>query len=152
MFAAVEQAMSLTRSVTTRPVGTIDAEGIVSIEGRVDDVVQVAGASVSLSAIRSVLTADPEVGSAEVVALPDLHWGSRIVAVVVPVFAERVLRGPEVARALADEVENALGRPARPRDIHMVPSLPVMESGKVDRAAVRTWALGIERGRAGPSS
>ena len=141
-----------TRMFRTGDLGTIDAEGIVSVEGRVDDVVQVAGASVSLSAIRSVLTADPEVGSAEVVALPDLHWGSRIVAAVVPVFAERVLRGPEVARALADEVENALGRPARPRDIHMVPSLPVMESGKVDRAAVRTWALGIERGRTGPSS
>ncbi len=141
-----------TRLFRSGDLGRIDAQGNVSVEGRVDDVVQVAGASVSLSAIRSVLTADPEVGSAEVVALPDAQWGSRIVAAVVPVFAERVLRGPEVARALADEVENALGRPARPRDIHMVPSLPIMESGKVDRAAVRTWALGLQRSQAGPGS
>ena len=147
-----QQRAAGTHRFRTGDLGRIDAEGIISIEGRIDDVVQVAGTSVSLSAIRSVLTADPEVGNAEVVALPDAQWGSRIVAAVVPVFAERVLRGPEVARALADEVENALGRPARPRDVHMVPSLPVMESGKVDRAAVRTWALGMERDQGGASS
>ena len=131
------------RRFRTGDLGRVDAFGLVSVEGRVDDVVQVAGSSVSLSAIRAVLLADPQVASAEVVALPDPQWGAHIVAAVVPLFAKRVERGEDVAVALADEVEAALGRVARPREIHMVPSLPVMESGKVDRDALVHWARGL---------
>ena len=45
---------------------------------------QVAGASVSLGAVRAVLEADPRVVAAEVVGLPDPDWGCRLVAAVVP--------------------------------------------------------------------
>lgn len=135
------------RHIRTDDLGHITPDGRVVVSGRTDDVVQVAGASVSLSAIRLVLSADPEVAQAEVVALPDPQWGARIVAAVIPVFAERVRFGQATTDRLADEVQDALGRAARPREIRFVPSLPITESGKVDREAVRQWAVGMDRGQ-----
>ena len=71
------------RSFRTDDLGRVDSEGVVLVEGRLDDVVQVAGASVSLGAVRAALEADPRIAAAEVVALPDPAWGSRVVAFLV---------------------------------------------------------------------
>ena len=46
------------RRFLTDDLGQVGADGLVSVEGRADDVVQVAGASVSVCAVRSVLEAD----------------------------------------------------------------------------------------------
>lgn len=135
------------RRFRTDDVGSIDPEGLIRLQGRVDDVVQVAGTSVSLSAVRTTLTADHRVAHAEVVALDDPAWGSHLVAAVVPTLAERPGKGLALAEELANAVQAALGRAARPREVHLVPSLPLMESGKVDRRAVQEWAQGLGRGQ-----
>jgi len=131
------------RRFRTDDLGSVGPDGLVSVEGRVDDVVQVAGASVSAGAVRAVLEADPRVAAAEVVALPDPQWGSLLVAAVVPA-GPAPAPGPGVAPALTDELANlvelSLGRAARPRAIHTVDHLPTLESGKVDRRAVLEWA------------
>ena len=103
--------------------------------------VQVGGSSVSLSAVRAVIEGDPRVAAAEVVALPDPEWGSRLVAAVVPAHPASA---PAVDQ-LGDLVEQALGRAARPRVIHVVDALPMLESGKVDRRAVLAWASDLGR-------
>ncbi len=135
------------RRFRTDDVGRVDFEGVVLVEGRVDDVVQVAGASVSLGAVRAVLEADPRVAAAEVVALPDPSWGSRVVAFL-------VTRAPDAGGVgdpttltgeLEAMVERGLGRPARPRAMHTVDALPTLESGKVDRMAVEDWARDLDR-------
>ena len=135
------------RRFRTDDLGRVGPEGRVLVEGRVDDVVQVAGASVSLGAVRAVLEADPRVAAAEVVALPDPRWGARLVAAVVT-----TAPGPTGAAdpaALADDlaaiVEQGLGRSARPRAVHAVDALPTLESGKVDRRAVLDWARDLDR-------
>ena len=81
--------------------------------------------------------------AAEVVALPDPEWGSRLVAAVVPADPAEVRAtgdAPALAEHLGDLVEQSLGRAARPRAIHIVDALPMLESGKVDRRAVLEWA------------
>ncbi len=135
------------RQVRTSDLGRVDPDGTVVVTGRVDDVVQVAGTSVALTAVRSVLTDHPAVADAEVVALPDPVWGSHLVAAVVPNFAGRAHPQQATAAALADTVQDALGGAARPREIHMVAGLPVMESGKVDRTALLRWASSPDRGQ-----
>jgi O-succinylbenzoic acid--CoA ligase len=129
------------RRFVTDDLGQVDHDGLVSVDGRADDVVQVGGSSVSLSAVRAAIEGDPGVAAAEVVAVPDPEWGSRLVAAVVPAH-------PASARAvdqLGDLVEQSLGRAARPRAIHMVDVLPMLESGKVDRRAVLEWAADLDR-------
>jgi O-succinylbenzoic acid--CoA ligase len=137
------------RRFLTDDLGQVGADGLISVAGRADDVVQVAGASVSVGAVRAVLEADAAVTAAEVVALPDQEWGSRLVAAVVPCDPREVRVGADdrahVADELGDLVEQALGRAARPRVIHMVDSLPTLESGKVDRRAVLEWAASLDR-------
>jgi len=136
------------RRFRTDDLGAVGPDGLVTVEGRADDVVQVAGSSVSLGAVRAVLGDDPRVAAAEVVALPDQQWGSRLAAVVVPA-GPTAAQVPGVASVLADElgkiVEQALGRAARPRAIHTVDALPMLESGKVDRRAVLAWASDLDR-------
>jgi o-succinylbenzoate---CoA ligase len=135
------------RRFRTDDLGRVGPEGRVVVEGRVDDVVQVAGASVSLGAVRAVLEADPRVAAAEVVALPDPRWGSRLVAAVVTAAPGPTDAGESTALAadLADIVERGLGRAARPRAVHAVDALPALESGKVDRGAVLEWARDLDR-------
>ncbi len=45
---------------------------------------------------------------------------------------------------LGGVVGRALGRAARPRVIHAVPALPLLESGKVDRTALLAWARDLD--------
>ena len=136
------------RRFRTDDLGAVGSDGVVTVEGRADDVVQVAGASVSVGAVRAVLEADPRVAAAEVVALPDAQWGSRLAAAVVPA-GPTPAPGPHGAPTLADDlgdlVEQSLGRAARPRALHIVDALPTLESGKVDRRAVLEWASDLDR-------
>jgi O-succinylbenzoic acid--CoA ligase len=135
------------RRYLTDDLGQVDADGLISVEGRADDVVQVAGASVSLGAVRSALEAHAAVRAAAVVAIPDPEWGSRLVAAVVPADpAEAQATGrPSLAEHLGDLVDRSLGRAARPRQIHLVEALPLLESGKVDRRAMVEWANDLDR-------
>ena len=135
------------RRFRTDDIGHVDPDGSVRVQGRVDDVVQVAGTSVSLSAVRARLADDHRVAQAEVVALADPAWGSHLVAAIVPADAEHSGPDEALAEELAIAVEAALGRAARPREVHVVPSLPTMESGKVDRRAVQEWAQDLGRRR-----
>ncbi len=133
------------RRFRTGDLGRIDHQGTLTVTGRLDDVVQVAGTSVALNAVRSVLVDQPAVADAEVVALPDPVWGSHVVAAVVPSRVPGARLEQATVQALAEAVQQALGRAARPRDIRLVPRLPRMDSGKVDRRALLQWASDLER-------
>jgi o-succinylbenzoate---CoA ligase len=136
------------RRFLTDDLGRVGPDGLVIVDGRADDVVQVAGASVSLGAVRAVLEGDPRVLAAEVVGLPDPDWGSRLVAAVVPADPSMLRAGADrtaLTEALGGRVEQSLGRAGRPRAVHLVDSLPLLESGKVDRRAALEWARGLDR-------
>jgi O-succinylbenzoic acid--CoA ligase len=122
------------RCFQTDDVGRVGADGLVIVGGRADDVVQVAGTSVSVGAVREALESDPRVIAAEVVTLPDERFGATVAAVVVP-----GVPAPG-ARELADLVEARLGRAARPRVIRLVREIPMLESGKPDRVAIADLA------------
>jgi o-succinylbenzoate---CoA ligase len=115
----------------TRDAGTLDADGRLTVTGRLDDVVVSGGVNVAPAAVESALREHPRVADAVVFGRPDETWGQRVVAVVVP--AEGTT--PELGD-LRSWVTARLGAPAAPRQLHVLDALPLLHTGKPDRRAV----------------
>jgi len=115
----------------TRDAGTLDEAGRLTVTGRLDDVVITGGVNVSPAAVEAALREHPEVADAVVFGRPDPVWGQRVVAAVVP--------APGAAPglpALRNWVAERLGRPAAPRQLHLLDTLPLLHTGKPDRRTV----------------
>jgi o-succinylbenzoate---CoA ligase len=115
----------------TRDGGTIDADGRLTVTGRLDDVVISGGVNVAPAAVESVLREHPGVADVVVFGRPDETWGQRVVAAVVPTAGTT----PELAD-LRTWVTTRLGAPAAPRQLHVLDALPLLHTGKPDRRAV----------------
>ena len=118
--------------VVTPDVGRWRPDGGLEVVGRADDVLVTGGEKVSPVAVADVLRTDPGVADAAVVGRPDAEWGQRVVAYVVPADPYRS-PDPDVLR---EHVRRRLGRAAAPREVVLVEQLPMLASGKVDRAAL----------------
>jgi o-succinylbenzoate---CoA ligase len=113
----------------TGDLGTWDGQRL-TVLGRADDVVNTGGEKVAPAAVEAALAEHPAVVDAAVVGVPDEEWGERVVAVV-------VLSGPlsvDDARAF---VAARVSAAAAPRELRVVDALPLLPSGKLDRAALR---------------
>ena len=118
---------------TTSDVGSVAADGTVTVHGRADDVIVTGGEKVVASQVAARLEAHPAVAEAEVVGIPDPEWGQRAVAVVVPAQVGAILS----LAILRSFVADAMPRYAAPQDLVVVNALPRLPSGKVDRLALR---------------
>jgi len=117
----------------TSDLGRFDADGLLEVLGRVDDVVMSGGVSVALPAVERRVAAMAAVAQCAVVAVPDSEWGARLVAYVV---ARSTLSAPDLAD-VRTFVAQEHPRSWAPRELVVVDALPVVESGKVDRQALR---------------
>jgi O-succinylbenzoic acid--CoA ligase len=115
----------------TADLARIDHDGLLSVTGRVDDVVVSGGVNVAAAAVADRLREHPSVRDVAVVGVPDGEWGS----VVVAVLAGRL--GLADAR---DWVAGGLPRSWAPRRVVAVDALPLLGNGKVDRLAVERLA------------
>lgn len=114
----------------TQDVGQWGQDGRLHVLGRLDDVVISGGVNVSMQAVTAVLTAHPSVAEAAAYARPNPEWGQTVVAVVVP-------RPPAPTLGeLRTFVTAAAGAAAAPRELVLVPELPTLPGGKLDRAAL----------------
>jgi O-succinylbenzoic acid--CoA ligase len=132
----------------TSDAGRLDEDGRLSVLGRVDDMVVSGGVNVPAAAVAARLREHPSVAAAEVVGLPDPEWGNRVVAVVSLVEPGRPLLEPVETLSLdaaRDWVAERHPRVWAPRDLVVVPALPMLTNGKVDRLAVRDLAGGVAR-------
>ena len=100
---------------------------------RADDVLVSGGENVAPLAVEAALEAHPSVVEAAVTGVPDDEWGPRVVALV-------VLRGPLTLAEARDHVAAPLPRSWAPRALREVEALPLLASGKLDRAALR-WSV-----------
>jgi o-succinylbenzoate---CoA ligase len=125
----------------TSDAGRLDEEGRLTVLGRVDDMVVSGGVNVPAAAVASRLREHPAVREAEVVGLPDPEWGNRVVAVL-------TLVEPTPTFTL-DQARDWVGalhpRAWAPRAVVVVPEMPMLANGKVDRMAVRDVAGGAGR-------
>lgn len=122
---------------TTSDLGTVE-NGVLRVHGRVDNVIVSGGVKVPAEAVERVLLDVDGVTAAVVVGVPDAEWGERIVAVVNAASGIEVETVREAGRVV-------LPREWLPRLVLTVESLPMLPSGKPDRAAVRLMAAGLAR-------
>jgi o-succinylbenzoate---CoA ligase len=115
----------------TRDAGSLDADGRLTVTGRLDDVVITGGVNVAPAAVEAALREHPDVADAVVFGRPDPTWGQRVVAAVVPAPGA----SPELG-ALRAWVTGRLGGPSAPRQLHVLGELPLLHTGKPDRRAV----------------
>lgn len=120
----------------TADLGELDADGRLSILGRVDDVVISGGVKVSPVAVQEQLAAHPAVLDVAVCGVPDPEWGERVVAVVAG-------RHDAPVPSLAELRDLVRPRSWAPRQLVAAPAgLPRLSNGKLDRQAVRVLAGG----------
>ncbi|KAB8194556.1 AMP-binding protein [Nonomuraea phyllanthi] len=109
------------------------AGGRLRVLGRADDVINTGGEKVVAAAVTAVLCTHPEVADAAVVGTPDQEWGERVTAVVVPANPDTPPTLPQLRAYCRDR----LPPHAAPRDLRLVPQLPLLPNGKTDVVRLR---------------
>lgn len=115
----------------TRDGGSLDADGYLFLEGRIDDIIVRGGENMSPGEIEDVLLAHPAVADAAVVGVPDEQWGEAVAARVVCHGA------PPPVDELKQWVKDRLRSSRVPERIEFVDELPYNETGKLLRRKVR---------------
>lgn len=115
----------------TDDLGSVD-DGLLTVLGRVDDVIVTGGFKVSPAAVERALGGLPDIGEVMVVGVPDAEWGQLVVGVL----TGRVPTDDAVRRALAGQP-----RHHRPRRWVRVEALPQRGPGKPDRRAAAALAV-----------
>jgi acyl-CoA synthetase (AMP-forming)/AMP-acid ligase II len=123
----------------TRDGGSMDADGFLFLEGRIDDIIVRGGENISPGEIEDVLMEHEAVADVAVVGVPSEQWGEAVAASVVLV---------EGRSASADELRSCVKERLRssraPERIEFCEELPYNELGKLLRLRVRAQLLGEE--------
>ncbi|HBE27042.1 MAG TPA: acetate--CoA ligase, partial [Ktedonobacter sp.] len=129
---------------TVGDVATVDDDGYISVLGRSDDVMNVAGHRISTSDVESALISYPAVAEAGVISKPDPIKGEAIKAFV----TLKVGQSPsdELKARLIEHVRHELGPIATPSELDFVAGLPKTRSGKIMRRVLKARELGVETG------
>lgn len=114
---------------------SIDENGAILFHGRIDDQVKIRGFRVELGEIEARLAGEPGVARAAVVLRND-DGLDRLVGFIVP--AQGTTPDAAVLRAALARTLPAYMVPAH---LEILPALPVLSSGKVDRKALKTAPL-----------
>jgi long-chain acyl-CoA synthetase len=116
----------------TGDIGHVDDDGYLYVVDRKKDLIIRGGFNVYPRDVEDVLLTHPDVAMAGVVGRPDERLGEEVVGFV-------ALR-PDAAVTGADLVEHArahLSRTKYPREITVLPQLPLTSVGKLDRKRLR---------------
>jgi O-succinylbenzoic acid--CoA ligase len=160
----------------TNDLGAFTSAGGLAVLGRADDVIVSGGIKVAPALVEEVLRRHPTIADAVVVGVPDVEWGQRVAALVVPRRDHTGAANPSRGRGrdapgpvdapqlpcdqttrtgwrpadpageplspanLRAFVAARLDRTAAPHFVLAVAALPMLTSGKVDRAEARRQA------------
>ena len=125
-------AVASTGWFPTRDHGYLDPAGFLYLQGRADDVIVRGGENLSPAEIEDRLTEHDSVKEAAVVGVPDLEWGERVEAFVVPAEGHDIEQ-----QQLKEWVRVALRSTRVPAAIHVVDELPYNETGKLLRRVLK---------------
>ncbi|MFD4839114.1 class I adenylate-forming enzyme family protein [Achromobacter sp. NPDC058515] len=124
----------------TGDLGRFDADGYLTITGRIKDVIIRGGENISPALIEGVVTGLPGVAACCVVGAPDEDLGE------VPVIFVQRNGGPAPdAPRIQAEVLARLGRIYVPREVRWIARLPENAVGKVDRKALARQAAAVSK-------
>ncbi|MCU1422337.1 MAG: hypothetical protein JWN36_1988, partial [Microbacteriaceae bacterium] len=125
--------------LSTGDMGTIEADGWVTLVGRSDDVINRGGEKVYPAEVEEVLLGDLRVQEAIVVGRRDPILHQVPVAYVIPVDGADA---DDLVASLTARAEASLPRFKRPIEITVVDDVPRAPTGKIQRARVRALADG----------
>jgi long-chain acyl-CoA synthetase len=120
----------------TGDIGSLDAEGFLTIRDRKKDMVIVGGYNVYPREVDEVLFMHPSIVDAATVGIPDPYRGERLCAFVVARGEARVTTDELIAHCAKN-----LARYKVPAVITMVAALPKTTVGKTDKRALREQAI-----------
>ena len=116
----------------TGDLGALDADGCLSIVGRVKELIRTGGESVAPAEVEAVLAEHPQVAEVAVVGVPDPEWGELVCAIVVPASG-----AAPTLDALQRHCEGALAAFKKPRRLECVAEIPrTAATGQVQRALI----------------
>jgi o-succinylbenzoate---CoA ligase len=113
-------------------------DGVLFVDGRADNVINSGGVKVPAESVERSIAELTDIADVVVVGVPDAEWGERVVAVVA---AASYMDVDDLRSTLRGVVPNEW----LPRALVCVKSLPLLPSGKHDRAAVRATAADLAR-------
>lgn len=119
----------------TGDLGSVEG-GMLRVTGRRDNVIVSGGVNVSLDRVEQTVRTLPGLAGAVVVPTADERWGAASVVVL----SRATLAGrpePELLDEARRIVGDAIGAPARPRELLVLDEVPLTSSGKPDRALLR---------------
>jgi acyl-CoA synthetase (AMP-forming)/AMP-acid ligase II len=118
----------------TGDLGRIDAEGMVTITGRVKDIIIRNMENISAKEVEDILFRSPDVADVAVIGVPDPKTGERVCAVVVPADAA----APITFEAMVDWCRaEGLMTQKLPERLEIVDVLPRNPTGKVLKFELR---------------
>jgi acetyl-CoA synthetase len=126
--------------------GKRDADGDITLLGRVDDVINVSGHRLSTIEIESALITHPDVIEAGTAPVADPLTGQAAVAFVVLTEHGRSRPADEIEAELRDHVAHEIGPIAKPKRIVAVPAVPKTRSGKIMRRLLTQLSEGTQLG------
>ncbi|GJE53599.1 MULTISPECIES: propionyl-CoA synthetase [Methylobacterium] len=125
----------------TSDAGIRDADGYVTVLGRTDDIINVAGHRLSTGGMEAVLAAHPDVAECAVIGIRDALKGEAPCGFVV--LKSGVFKEPaEIERELVARVRDEIGPVAAFKLALTVERLPKTRSGKILRATMKAIADG----------
>jgi len=118
----------------TGDLGSLDAEGFLTVTGRSKDVIIRNGENISAVEVEDALYAHPAVAEVTVIGLPDPSSGERCCAVVVPSDSAAPLTFDEMSRFLRAQ---SLMLQKIPEQLELIDELPRNATGKVLKFELR---------------
>ena len=128
----------------TGDVALRDKDGYITVLGRADDVLNVAGHRIGTAEVESALVSHPAVAEAAAIGVPDPLKGE-----VIKCFVQtRAGHTPSdaLANALIEHVRRELGPIAAPSALEFVAALPKTRSGKILRRFLKAKEAGVDAG------
>jgi long-chain acyl-CoA synthetase len=118
----------------TGDIGHLDADGYLYVVDRKKDLILRGGFNVFPRDVEDALVAHPAVAQAGVVGRPDARLGEEVIA-----FVSLRPRAEVTVEELTEHARKHLAAHKYPRQITIVPAVPLTSVGKLDRKKLRQW-------------
>ncbi|MGW3473563.1 AMP-binding protein [Saccharopolyspora sp. NPDC000995] len=130
------EAIDAARWMHTGDLAVMDADGYVSITGRIKDMVIRGGENIYPREIEEFLYTHPDILDAQVVGVPDQRYGEELMAWI------RMREGADAltAEALREFCTGKLAHYKIPRYVHVVDEFPMTVTGKIRKVEMRQTA------------
>ena len=112
--------------------GYLDKDGYLYLTGRSKDFIKRGGEMISPQEVEDALLTHPAVQEVAVIGVPDVQWGERVRAIVVPAAANRA-----TAEDLIEHCRHRLASFKRPESVIFVQEIPKNPMGKVLKRVLR---------------